>query len=106
MTDRFNLPDRYCRQVVALLEEHVPEADVWAYGSRVKGTSHAASDLDLVLCSPTMAPLPASRLSGLEEAFDESNIPIIVQTHDWANLPESFHEEIGKQYVVLRETRS
>ena len=38
MTDRLSLPTRYRRMVEAILREHVPEAEVWAYGSRVNGT--------------------------------------------------------------------
>ena len=102
MTDRLDLPVRYRRVVEALLTEHVPDTEVWAYGSRIKGSSHAASDLDLVLRSRTLAPIPAGRLNGLEEALEESNIPILVQTLDWASLPSSFHEEIKRQYLVLQ----
>lgn len=31
----------------------------------------------------------------------QSNVPILVQVHDWARLPESFHREIERDYVVL-----
>ena len=106
MTDRLDLPVRYRRVVEALLAEHVPDTEVWAYGSRIKGSSHAASDLDLVLRSRTLAPIPAGRLNGLEEALKESNIPILVQTHDWASLPSSFHDEIKRQYLVFRAAPS
>ena len=102
MVDRLDLPDRYRRQVEALLTEHVPEAEVWAYGSRVNGRSHSASDLDLVLRSPTLDPLPAGCIGRIDEAFEDSNIPILVQTHDWARLPTSFHKEIQQSYVILR----
>lgn len=102
MTERLDLPDRYRRQVEALLAEHVPDAEVWVYGSRVKGQSRPASDLDLVLRGPNLEPVPARQLADLEEGLEESNIPILVQAHDWARLPTSFHEQIEKQYVVLR----
>lgn len=102
MTERLDLPDRYRRQVEALLAEHVPDAEVWAYGSRVKGQSRPASDLDLVLRGPNLERIPARQLADLEEGLEESNIPILVQAHDWARLPASFHEQIEKQYVVLR----
>ena len=52
MTDRLDLPLRYRTQLEALLREHVPDAEVWAFGSRVNGSSHEASDLDLVLRDP------------------------------------------------------
>ena len=44
MTDRLALPRRYRDQLEALLREHVPGVEVWAYGSRVNGESHDGSD--------------------------------------------------------------
>ena len=102
MTDRLDLPRHYRDQLEALLREHVPEVEVWAYGSRVNGRSHEGSDLDLVLSSPTLEPLGEGYLA-LVEALEQSNIPILVQTHDWARLPESFHREIERDYVVIQE---
>ena len=103
MPDRLDLPRRYRDQVEALLREHVPGVEVWAYGSRVTGESHDASDLDLVLRGPNLKRIPSGQLADLNEALEESNVPIIVQIHDWARLPESFHKEIERAYVVLVE---
>lgn len=100
MTDRLDLPLRYRDQLEALLRQHVPDVEVWAYGSRVNGRSHDGSDLDLVLRSPTLEPLGDGYMD-LVEALEQSNIPILVQVHDWARLPESFHREIERDYVVL-----
>ena len=102
MIDRLSLPTRYRRMVEAILCEHVPEAEVWAYGSRIQGRSHDGSDLDLVIRSPSLEPLGAELLD-LIEAFQESNIPFLVQVHDWARLPESFHREIERDYVVVQK---
>ena len=101
MTDRLALPRRYRDQLEALLREHVPDVEVWAYGSRVNGRSHDGSDLDLVLRSPTMEPLDGG-FYDLLEAIEKSSIPILVQVHDWARLPESFHREIERDYVVVQ----
>ena len=102
MTDRLALPHRYRDQLEALLSKHVPGVEVWAYGSRVNGESHEGSDLDIVLRSPTLKPLDGG-LYDLLEAIEKSNIPILVQTHDWAMLPESFHREIERDYVLVQE---
>ena len=88
--------------VETLLREYVPDAEVWAYGSRINGESHEGSDLDLALRSPTLEPLGAP-FTDLVEAFRESNIPILVQASDWAMLPESFRNEIARSHVVLQE---
>ena len=105
MTDRLDLPPRYREQLEALLSEHVPGIEVWAYGSRVIGRSHEASDLDLVLRGPTLEPL-GDGFFDLLEAIQQSSIPILVQAHDWARLPESFHREIERDYVVVQEKGS
>ncbi len=104
MTDRLNLPLRYRRILETLLREHVPDAEVWAYGSRVTGESHDGSNLDLVVRGPELKPL-GDGFFDLLEAIEKSNIPILVQAHDWARLPESFHREIEKDYVVLQEKK-
>ena len=102
MTDRLSLSPRHRRMVEELLREHVPDAEVWAYGSRVNGESHEGSDLDLVVRGPALGPLGVEFID-LVEALRESNIPILVQAHDWANLPHSFHREIERDYVVVQE---
>ena len=102
MTDRLALPRRYRDQLEALLRKHVPGVEVWAYGSRVNGESHDGSDLDLALRGPALEPLDGG-FYDLLEAIEKSSIPILVQAHDWAMLPESFHREIERDYVVLQE---
>ena len=76
MTDRLALPRRYRDQLEALLREHVPGVEVWAYGSRVNGVSHEGSDLDLVLRGPALEPLEGG-FHDLLEAIEKSNIPIL-----------------------------
>jgi predicted nucleotidyltransferase len=75
--------------------------EVWAFGSRVNGRSHDGSDLDLVLRSETLGPLEPGKMGRLAEAFRESNIPFLIEAHDWARLPKSFHAEIERDYVLL-----
>ena len=75
--------------------------EVWAYGSRVNGTAHDGSDLDLVIRSQTLKPLPLDVYATLSEKIKDSNIPILVELRDWAMLPESFHSNITKQHEVL-----
>ena len=87
--------------VEALLRQHLPEVEVWAYGSRVNGLSHDGSDLDLVLRGPGLGRIDASRLADLEKALRDSTIPFLVEARDWARLPESFRREIEREYVVL-----
>ena len=101
MADRLMLLPRHRRMVEKTLREHVPDAEVWAYGSRVSGRAHEASDLDLAVRGPALQPLGA-KLARLAEAFRESSLPIIVQVCDWGRLPKSFQREIARDYVVMQ----
>lgn len=80
-----------------------PGTEIRAYGSRIKGTNHDASDLDLtVLAAPEL-----DEQEGLEqvdlfhEALVESCIPIIVQVSAWSRLPLRFQQRIDERYEVL-----
>ncbi len=75
--------------------------EIWAYGSRVNGTARDTSDLDLVIRTQDLQPIPLEEYTQLVENIRESNIPISVDIRDWTRLPESFHHQIEKQYEVF-----
>ena len=103
MTRHLDVKPRHREQITRLLREHLPGVEVWAYGSRVTGRSHEGSDLDLVLRGPGCAKIGTTQLAEFNEAVQESTIPFLVEARDWARLPESFHREIEREYVVLVE---
>ena len=101
MADRIHLQPRHRKALNSLLYEHLPGVEVWAYGSRVSGRSHDGSDLDLVLRGPDLEEIPVGQLGDFREAVRESNIPFIVEAHDWTRLPARFRREIERKHVVL-----
>lgn len=84
-----------------LLASRVSEAEVWAYGSRVTGNAHEGSDLDLVVRCPDDLTRARQDLASLRTAFSDSDLPILVEVHDWARLPEEFRREIERAHVVV-----
>ncbi len=84
-----------------ILATYLPEAEVLAYGSRVTGTAHGGSDLDLVVRNPHTPMIPAHNLGEVRDAFSESNLPVLVDILDWARIPDSFREEIERVGVVV-----
>lgn len=77
--------------------------EIWAYGSRVKGTNHDTSDLDLVVHFPDgqAAAMSAKQLTQFRETLRDSNIPIIVQVLAWHGIPDTFKDNIAQCYQVL-----
>jgi predicted nucleotidyltransferase len=91
--------------LLALLQEFVPNAEVWAYGSRVNGLSHECSDLDIVIRNPGNIQERSPGIAALRTALQDSVLPFMVDVHDWANLAEDFHRNIEKGYVELQAGR-
>lgn len=88
-------------QLLAIAQKHLPDVAIWAYGSRVTGTAHECSDLDIVLRSADLKPIPIEAFMDFVEAVKDSNIPILIDIFDWGRIPESFHNGIMEAYVVL-----
>ena len=85
--------------VQRILQEHVPNLEVWAFGSRAKWNAKAFSDLDLAII--TDEPLPIDTSAALNEAFSESDLPWKVDVVDWSVTNDTFREIIRRERVVL-----
>ncbi|MDR2260489.1 MAG: restriction endonuclease subunit S [Azoarcus sp.] len=101
--ERLQLGAQHLDILRTLLGQHVPQAEVWAYGSRVNGDAHECSDLDLVLLNPQNLAADTEGWMDLKDALQESCLPMLVDVHDWAHLPEDFHRNIEWNYVVVQE---
>jgi predicted nucleotidyltransferase len=96
---------RHLQTLCDLLAQHVPHAEVWAYGSRVTGGSHEGSDLDLVVRQPADAAQAGAALAAIDrlrEALQASDLPMLVEVHDWSQLPVAFRSEIEERHVILQ----
>jgi predicted nucleotidyltransferase len=87
-----DLAPGHLAEVRRILAEQLPGVTVLAFGSRVRGTAHPASDLDLALCAA--APLPVSRLEALRDAFAASDLPFLVDVVDANAVSAAFRQII------------
>ena len=101
MASSLHLDPRHRRVIEGLARRHLPGVEIWAYGSRVNGQSHAGSDLDLVLRGPNLTEIPPLRPRAFRTALQESALPFLVDARDWARLPERLHREIQHNHVAL-----
>lgn len=99
ITSRIEISSSQSAELAQLLDRYLPNVQVWAFGSRVKGTARTNSDLDLVIFS---RPEQEQALYSLREALEESNLPFRVDLLVWDNLPDNFKTNIEQQYVVIR----
>jgi len=80
-----------------LLDKYLSDTEIWAFGSRVKGTAQPQSDLDLVAF---ITDEQVQSLYDLRDALAESNLTFRVDIFSWNDIPDNFKENISRQYVV------
>ena len=95
-----DLAPKQFETVTRILARIVPDCEVVAFGSRVKGHARKYSDLDLAIKGKE--PLEFSRYAQLRQAFEESALPINVDILDWHTIPERFRQNIEERCVVVQ----
>ena len=98
--DNIDLTPGQLQLVKELLRKHLPDTEVWAYGSRVKFSSRPDSDLDMVAFA---TPEQESDVMLLREAFEESDLPFTVDFFIWDEVPDNFHKTIEQEHFILQE---
>lgn len=85
-------------ELISIFKKLCPNSLIWAYGSRVNGTAHSGSDLDLAIVD--YGDQDCDYLD-IKEAIIDSNIPFLIDIFELNRLPESFRDEIKRNYIVL-----
>ncbi len=89
--------------VLDALARHLPNREVWAFGSRTNGKHKPFSDLDIVVVGEQ--PVPLSTLAALAEELSESALTCKVDILDWATTSDTFRKLIAQHYIVLQSRR-
>ena len=95
-----NISEGEMEIVMGILNAYVPKDKVLCFGSRIANNYRKYSDLDIVIKSKEEIPL--SKLSELEEAFQEADLPFRVDVVDWNRISDEFKKIIEKSYKVLK----
>ena len=95
-----DISSKHWAMVRDILHRHVPEYEVWAFGSRAKGTAKPYSDLDLAIITDKALSLAVS--AALENEFTESDLPWKVDIVDWGTTSAAFRKIIAQQKVIVQ----
>ncbi len=94
-----DLSPHHLETVKQILDEHVPGCEVKAFGSRATWTATDYSDLDLLVLG--QSEVAGATLSRLNEAFEESDLPMRVDVVDWHATSPAFRKLIEPSCVRL-----
>lgn len=100
--EHIDLSPQQRKELVMLLQRHLPNTQVWAFGSRVtlKSQARHASDLDLVVFATRQQ---QAKVWDFREALEESDLPFSVDVLVWEDIPDHFKPNIKQAYVVIQE---
>lgn len=96
-------PDHW-KIVRNILRKHVPQYEVWAFGSRATWKAKEFSDLDLAII--TDQPLSLDVSASLNDDFSESDLPWKVDVVDWATTSASFRKIMERDKMVVQEGKA
>ena len=94
-----NVPKKHLFIIKQILQKHIPDAEVRAFGSRVSGTAKIYSDLDLAIIEKNK--ITAKVLMQLKDDFEESDIPFRIDILDWYTISDEFKTIINKRYEII-----
>ena len=96
-----HLEARHLVMIEQMLQEFIPEARVWCFGSRVHGRGlKRFSDLDLVVRDEEDM---QAQLGKLRDAFETSDLPIKMDLSELNQFPDWLKQDILEEHVVLQE---
>lgn len=81
-----------------ILQRLCPEIEVYAFGSRTKGSARPYSDLDLLLVGKQ--PLGWKKIEAIKQVLSESDLPFLVDVVDWQTVDETFKKQIGNRVKI------
>jgi predicted nucleotidyltransferase len=89
------IEDRH-RQIIREILKKYPYK-FYAFGSRTKAAAKKFSDLDICF----MDNIPYNIRAHIEEDFENSNLPFIVELIDWNLCDDKFKAMIKKDLILL-----
>jgi predicted nucleotidyltransferase len=90
--------------ILRILKQHVPDAEVRVFGSRVTGGAAKYSDIDIAIVDREKLSLAAQ--AALTSAFEESELPFRVDIVDWHGISGAFQSVIESRHEVIQQARN
>ena len=93
----WNLTESEGRRIVEIVRRF-SDAEIWLFGSRATGRARRYSDVDICLKSFR---LPEGATANIQEGFEESDIPYIVDLSEYSQMTPAFRVEVDRDGIRL-----
>lgn len=89
------------RKIIAVIAALLPEAAIYLFGSRARGTHSQWSDIDIAL--DTGRKISRYEIGELMSMFEASNMPYKVQIVDFHSVSDDMRESILGEKIVWKK---
>jgi predicted nucleotidyltransferase len=98
--ERFPIDEKIKKKIIAVISALIPEAKIYLYGSRARGTHGEWSDIDLALDAEK--PLNKLDVGEVRDVMVELNIPYKVDVVDIHNISDQLKKEILRDKIIWK----
>jgi len=94
------LDEKIKQKIIAVISALIPDAKIYLFGSRARGTNVERADIDIALDAGR--PLPQRDVDEVKSMFRESNIMYKIDVVDFHQINEAMKEEILRERVAWK----
>lgn len=89
---------KYKELLIDIIKKQLPGCTIWLFGSRARNTNKPGADVDIAI--DTGRVLTPQEMFSLEEAIEESILPVFVDIVDIRNVSDEFLNQINNEWVL------
>lgn len=94
------IPDKVKEQIIKVIEIFFPDAKIYLFGSRAKGTHSERSDIDIAIDTGRL--MTMTERGQINSMIDALNIVQNVDVVDFNNVPEALKNNILKEGIMWK----
>ena len=95
------LDEKIKQKIIAVISALIPEARIYLFGSRARGTNAERADIDIALDAGH--PLPQRDVDEIGSMFRESNIMYKIDIVDFHQVSNAMRDEILKERIIWKQ---
>lgn len=94
------LEEKVKQKIIAVISALIPDARIYLFGSRARGTNSEYADIDIALDAGKE--LPIKDVDELKSMFRESNIWYVIEIVDLYQVSDLMRDQILKDRVIWK----
>jgi predicted nucleotidyltransferase len=95
-----NIDEKIKNKIIAVISALIPDAKIYLFGSRARGTHSERSDIDIALDAGRE--LPIEDVDEIRRMFLNSNIMYTIEIVDLHQVSQAMHDAILKEGILWK----